>query len=106
MAKSTIKLRTKEKKGMIQVKALITHPMETGLRKDKKTGDKIPAHYITEVKVEANGKTVMTADWSGSVSKNPFISFSYAGAKSDKVKLTWTDNMGKSDSIEKEVGKK
>ncbi len=106
MAKSTIKLRTKVKGDMVQVKALITHPMETGLRKDKKTGDKIPAHYITEVKVEANGKTVMTADWSGSVSKNPFISFNYAGAKSDKVKLTWTDNTGKSDSIEKEVGKK
>ncbi|GAA0417985.1 thiosulfate oxidation carrier complex protein SoxZ [Cocleimonas flava] len=106
MAKSTIKLRTKEKGGKVQVKALITHPMETGLRKDKKTGDKIPAHYITEVKVEANGKTVLTADWSGSVSKNPFISFNYAGSKGDKVKLTWTDNMGKSDSIEKEVGKK
>jgi len=106
MAKSTIKLRTKVKGDMVQVKALITHPMETGLRKDKKTGDAIPAHYITEVKVEANGKAVMTADWSGSVSKNPFISFNYAGAKSDKVKLTWTDNTGKSDSIEKEVGKK
>ena len=106
MAKSTIKLRTKEKGGMVQVKALITHPMETGLRKDKKTGDAIPAHYITEVKVEANGEVVMTADWSGSVSKNPFLSFNYAGSKSDKVKLTWTDNTGKSDSIEKEVGKK
>lgn len=106
MAKSTIKLRTKEKGGKVQVKALITHPMETGLRKDKKTGDKIPAHYITEVKVEANGKTVMVADWSGSVSKNPFLSFSYAGAKSDKVKLSWKDNQGKSDSIEKNVGEK
>ena len=103
MAKSTIKLRTKEKGGKVQVKALITHPMETGLRKDKKTGDAIPAHYITEVKVEANGKTVMTADWSGSVSKNPFLSFNYAGAKSDKVKLTWTDNTGESDSLETEV---
>ncbi len=106
MAKSTIKLRTKEKDGKVSVKALINHPMETGLRKDQKTGKKIPAHYITEVKVEANGKTLLMADWSGSISKNPFISFKYAGAKGDKVKLTWTDNTGKTDSIEKEVGKK
>ncbi len=106
MAKSTIKLRTKEKGGKIQVKALIKHPMETGLRKDKKTGKKIPAHHITKVVVEANGKPVLTADWSGSVSKNPFLSFSYAGSKDDTVKLTWTDNTGKSDSIEKKIGEK
>ena len=99
MAKSTIKLRTKEKGGKIEVKALITHPMETGIRKDSKTGKAIPAHYITEVMVTANGKTVMTADWTGSVSKNPFLSFSYAGAKGDKVNLSWKDNTGKSDSL-------
>ncbi len=106
MAKSTIKLRTKEKGGKIQVKALITHPMETGLRKNKKTGGKIPAHYITDLEVTANGKPVITAKWTGSISKNPFISFSYAGSKDDKIKLTWKDNTGKSDSIEKKVGEK
>lgn len=102
MAKSTIKLRTKNKGGKIQVKALITHPMESGLRKNK-TGDTIPARYISEVLVEANGKTVLTANWTASVSKNPFLSFSYAGAKGDAVKLSWKDNTGKSDSIEKKV---
>lgn len=106
MAKSTIKLRTKEKGDKVEVKALIKHPMETGLRKDKKTGKAIPAHYITSVIVEANGKTVLSADWSGSISKNPFLSFKFAGAKGDTVKLTWKDNTGKSDSIEKTVGKK
>ncbi|MEH6455384.1 MAG: thiosulfate oxidation carrier complex protein SoxZ [Cocleimonas sp.] len=105
MAKSTIKLRTKEKGGLIQVKSLITHPMHTGLRRTKK-GDKIPAQYITEVMVEANGEPVITANWTGSISKNPFISFSYAGAKGDTVKLSWKDNTGKSDSLEKIVGKK
>lgn len=106
MAKSTIKLRTKDKGGKIQVKALITHPMETGLRKDKKTGKTIPAHYITEIVVEANGKPVLSADWSGSISKNPFLSFKYAGSKDDKVKLSWKDSTGKSDSIEKKIGEK
>ena len=105
MAKSTIKLRTKEKKGLIQVKSLITHPMHTGLRRTKK-GAKIPAHFINEVIVEANGEPVMTANWTGSISKNPFISFSYDGEKGDTVKLSWTDNTGKSDSLEKTVGKK
>jgi sulfur-oxidizing protein SoxZ len=103
MAKSSIKLRTKNKGGKIQVKALIKHPMETGLRKNKKTGKKIPAHYITDVNVTANGKAILGAKWSGSVSKNPFLSFKYAGKAGDKVKLSWKDNTGKSDTFETAV---
>jgi hypothetical protein len=48
MASKSIKLRAKEKGGVTTVKALMTHPMETGLRKDSKTGKLIPAHYIRE----------------------------------------------------------
>ena len=105
MAKSTIKLKVKTKKGKVNVRALLTHPMETGLRKNKKTGKKIPAHYIEEVIVDANGKTVLTAKWSGSVSKNPYLSFNYAGAKGDTVKLSWKDNQGNGDSKEATVKK-
>jgi len=60
---------------------------------------------ITDVVVDVNGTTALTAKWSGSVSKNPFVSFNYTGKKGDKVKLTWTDNTGKSDSLDKEVKK-
>ena len=98
MAKSSIKIRAKAKDGVVTVKALITHPMETGLRKDKKTGGKVPAHFIQEVVVTSGGKTVMTAYWSGSISKNPYLSFKYAGAKGDELTLTWKDNTGKSDT--------
>ena len=41
-------MRSKESNGVVTVKALIKHPMETGQRKDKKTGDLIPAHYIQD----------------------------------------------------------
>ena len=99
MAKSSIKIRAKEKGGVTTVKALMTHPMETGGRKDKKTGEKIPAHFIQEVVCKHNGATVLTADWSGGVSKNPYLSFKFSGgAKGDSVELAWTDNKGNSDS--------
>jgi len=101
MAKSSIKIRAKVKKGEATVKCLISHPMETGLRKNKKSGKLIPAHFIQEVNCESGGKTVMNAQWSGAISKNPFLSFAFTGAKSgDKVKISWVDNTGKSDSIE------
>jgi sulfur-oxidizing protein SoxZ len=99
MAKSSIKIRAKSKDDVTTVKALMSHPMETGLRKDKKTGETIPAHFIQEVTAEWNGKTVMTASWGGAVSKNPYLSFKFkGGAKDDEIKLSWKDNQGGTDS--------
>jgi len=101
MAKKSIRIRAKIKGNVTEVKALMSHAMETGLRKDKKTGKKIPAHFIKEVVCEHNGKNVLTADWSVAVSKNPYLSFKFKGAKQgDNVKISWTDNMGGSDTAE------
>lgn len=99
MAKKSIKIRAKQKGGVTTVKALMNHPMETGLRKDKKTGNMIPAHFIQEVVATTAGNTVMTANWSGGVSKNPYIAFKFEGGnKGDDLTISWTDNQGGSDS--------
>ena len=104
MAKSSIRLRASNKGGVSTVKALITHPMETGLRKNKKTGKKIPAHYIQTVSGKHNGKEVVVAEWGPAVSKNPYLSFQFAGAKKgDTVTLTWSDNKGGSESASTKV---
>lgn len=101
---NSIKVRAKVKKGVAEVKCLINHPMETGLRKDKKTGNKIPAHFIQEVNCEHGGKTVLNAQWSGAISKNPFLSFKFSGVKSgDTIKISWVDNKGESDSTEAQI---
>lgn len=97
------RLKAKLKGDKVNVKAIVSHPMETGRRKDKKTGDKIPAHFISEVVVSANDKTLLTTDWSGSVSKNPYLSFNYAGKSGDKIKLSWKDNQGNTGEAEKTV---
>ena len=96
---ASIKIKVKESKGVVTVKALLTHPMETGARKDAKTGEKIPAHFIEEVVCTSGGKVRMTQLMSGGVSKNPYVSFMFTGGKKgDDVTLSWTDNTGKSDS--------
>ena len=103
MAKS-IRARASAKGDTTTVKALITHPMETGLRKNKKTGKKVPAHFIQEVVAKHNGATVMTAQWSGAVSKNPYLSFQFAGGKKgDSLELAWVDNKGGKDSVTAKV---
>jgi sulfur-oxidizing protein SoxZ len=100
---SSIKVRARASDGVVTVKMLISHPMETGLRKDKKTGKPIPAHFIQEVVAKVNGNTVMTALWGGGVSQNPYLSFKYDGAAGDKLALSWVDNQGQSDSIDTTV---
>ena len=101
---SSIKIRAKMSEGVTTVKALVKHPMETGQRKDKKTGKVIPAHFIQEVTCEHSGNAVMTALWGAAVSKNPYLSFKFKGAsKGDTLKLNWVDNKGEKDSAETQV---
>lgn len=101
MASKSIRIRASLKGDVTEVKALMSHPMETGLRKDKKTGKKIPAHFIQEVTAEHKGKSVMVAQWGVAVSKNPYLSFKFkGGAAGDKVTISWVDNTGKSASGE------
>ncbi len=97
--KKTIKLRAKAKNGVVTVKALISHPMETGLRKNKKTGKLIPAHHIQQLVARSGDKTVLQAALGGAVSKNPYLSFRFAGNKGDTVTLSWVDNLGQSDEV-------
>lgn len=104
MADKTIKLRAKVKGDVVEVKALIKHPMESGNRKDNKTGEAIPAHYITEVMCEHGGKTRLSASLSGGVSKNPYVSFKFkGGASGDPITMSWKDNKGDSDSVESKI---
>lgn len=76
------------------VRILMMHPMETGQRKDGK-GNIIPLHFIEHVVVTHNGKTVLDAQWSQAIARNPFLGLRVKGAKpGDKIGVTWTDNKG------------
>lgn len=104
MAKNSVKIRAKLKNDIVSVKALISHPMETGLRKDKKSAKPIPAKFIQTVKCESNGKLLLNAQWGVAISKNPYLSFKYSGGNAgDLIKFSWVDNTGQSDRIEAKV---
>lgn len=95
----TIKARAQAKGGITTVKTLISHPMETGQRKDKKTGKLIPAHFIQELNVEHDGKNVLNALWGPAISKNPYLFFKFKGGKAgDSITISWVDNKGEKDS--------
>jgi len=99
-----MKMRVTLKDDTATIKVLMNHDMETGLRKDAKTGQLIPAHYIQLVTATLNGKSVMEAQWGTAVSKNPFLEFRVKGAKAgDKVAVQWVDNTGDKSSVEETI---
>ncbi|WP_372831355.1 thiosulfate oxidation carrier complex protein SoxZ [Pontibacterium sp.] len=97
MAKKILKVKAKASGGKTKVKMMAKHIMESGQRKDKKTGQLIPAKFLQELKVEHGGKIVFEASLGTAVSKNPYIAFNFAGgAKGDELVMTWKENTGAS----------
>lgn len=98
-----MKIRATLKGDVADVRILMMHPMETGQRKDSK-GELIPAHFIKQVVVTHNGKTVLDAEWTQAISRNPFLGIRVKGAKvGDKIAVTWIDNKGDKRTDEVEV---
>ena len=93
--KPRIKLDKKEaKKGdLVEVKALISHIMETGQRKDN-AGNTVPRKIINKFTCTVNGKEVFAADFEPAISANPYIQFKFKAMESGPVVLTWVDDDG------------
>ena len=89
-----IRMRGKSKGGVAEVKALIKHPMESGVRMNKKTGKPHPAKFIDSVEVSVNGAKAVTAQWSGAVSANPYMGVKVKANSGDEVTVSLTDNTG------------
>ena len=99
-----IRMRIKLRGDVADVRVLIGHPMETGLRKDPHTNQPVPMHFIKTVTAKLNDTPVLEAQWSRAVSRNPYLEFRVRGAKAgDEVSISWVDNHGESNSAKAKV---
>jgi sulfur-oxidizing protein SoxZ len=97
-------MRIKLTGDVADVRVLIGHPMETGLRKDPKTGELVPMHFIETVTATLNGKVVLEAQWSRAIARNPYLQFRISGAKvNDEIGIAWIDNRGETNSAKANV---
>ena len=100
VAVNSMKIRAKLTGDMTEIKLIISHPMETGRKKDD-FDQLIPAHFIQLVSITLNDIPVLEAQWGTGISKNPYLTFRVKGAKvGDKVSITWSDNLGQSGTQE------
>ncbi len=97
MAKSKPRVKVPKKAAageVITIKTLISHKMESGRRKDKKTGEMIPRKIINAFKATFNGDSVFEATLEPSISANPYIQFTTKVMKSGDFQFSWTDDDG------------
>ena len=92
-----MKMRATIASGHTDVRVLMTHPMTTA-----QSGQAL--HFIQNVTVKQNGKTVVEAEISQAVSRNPVFTFRLkGGAKGDKIEVSWLDNKGDTNKTETAV---
>jgi len=76
MASARIALPAAARSGeVIEIKTLITHPMETGYRRDS-LGRAIPRNILTHFECRFDGAMVFKADLRTGVAANPYLAFS------------------------------
>lgn len=98
---STIKIRVKRLGSATLIRLLITHPMETGRKRDPATGEFVPAHFIQEIRIEHNTKLIARCQLGTAVSRDPYLSVRLrGGVAGDTIKVSWTDNLGQGDSAQ------
>ena len=75
MARALINVPATAKKGdIVEIKALIAHPMETGFRFDV-NGAPIPKNVVSELVCRYNGEEVFRAELGSGVAANPYLQF-------------------------------
>jgi len=94
--KSLIKIKPKKYKtgDIVKVDFMVMHPMETGMRKDKKTGKIMPAEYITEVKFFFNDTLFTNMVIWEALSTNPLFTTNFKVPGKGTLKVVFKDNKG------------
>jgi sulfur-oxidizing protein SoxZ len=78
---------------IIEVRALVQHPMETGLRVAA-DGQTIARDLVRRVECRVDGELVFAADLHAAVAANPYLSFHLRAQRSASVVFSWTGDRG------------
>ena len=94
IGKVRIRVPSSIKQGdVVRVRALVIHPMETVQRRDGKPVDR-NYHFIHKVVVSYNGREILEAQTTQSISENPFFAFTFRATEPGTLKITFLDTHG------------
>jgi sulfur-oxidizing protein SoxZ len=84
---------TAVKGDVFEVRTLIDHPMETGLRHDP-SGKLIPRNIINSFACRYNGALVFSVDLHEGMAANPYLAFHVRATESGTLHYRWQDDSG------------
>ena len=87
---------------VVTIKTLISHPMESGQRKNK-DGSPIPRQIINKFTATFNGQQVISIDLEPSVSANPYFEFDLKVPETGTLAFEWVDDDGSVYTEEKTI---
>ena len=85
--------KTARKGDMVEIKALIMHPMETGFRPGA-NGRIIPRNIIEDFSVAWNGREIFRMKMSPAIAANPFVAFAAIATESGTIAFRWSGDEG------------
>lgn len=85
--------RTPKRGEVVTVKAMVMHPMETGMRK-RASGELIPRRIVDKFDCTLDGAPVLSWRLDTAVSPNPYLEFRFRALESGELKMVWTDEGG------------
>ena len=94
MTRALINVPPKAKRGdIIEIKTLISHPMETGYRVGT-NGSLIPRDIVTRFTCAYNGEEIFRVELSPAIAANPFIAFFTTATESGTLVFRWSGDNG------------
>jgi sulfur-oxidizing protein SoxZ len=94
VASALINVPERARRGeIIEIKTLISHPMETGYRRTQ-LGAPIPRDIVRRFVCTYNGAEVFRAELHPAIAANPFIVFTTIATESGTLAFHWTGDNG------------
>jgi len=78
---------------VIEIKTLVTHPMESGFRRDD-MGEVIPRNILTQFQCSLDNQTVFKMDFKPGIAANPYVSFFVRVEASGTFEFVWSGQNG------------
>ena len=87
---------------LITIRALISHVMENGQRRDS-SGEVVPRRIIHRFTCDFNGEPVFACDLDTAIAANPYFEFSVKATESGTFSFIWADDDGSVYTDEKRI---
>jgi len=103
LGKMQIRMRKPVINEPVQAQVIISHPNYNGLQFDQATRRYIDAHYVKNINISYNGKSLISVDTGISISEDPSVRFTFTPTEKGTLKAEATDSKGQVFTHQKDI---